>query len=123
MHSGPRDKDGPTTFATQSDAQAAGRSLAGLLHPRAQRSAGPIDMPRLNEAFNDARLPRPPLYAIIASQRRGREDDGRPKRGSCSRPRPSQEAVAFRKTVARAQRELGDDWFFGCWQVRRGRRP
>ena len=57
-----------------------------------------------------------PLYAIIASNDvAAKMMEGRG--GLVLTTEAIQEAVAFRKTVARAQRELGDDWFFGCWQA------
>ena len=114
MHSGPRDKDGPTTFATQSTHKLlAALSQASYIHVRNGRR--PIDMPRLNEAFM-MHASTSPLYAIIASNDvAAKMMEG--QSGLVLTTEAIQEAVAFRKTVARAQRELGDDWFFGCWQA------
>ncbi len=113
MHRGEREQDGPTTFATQSTHKLlAALSQASYIHVRNGRR--PIDLPRLNEAFM-MHASTSPLYAIIASNdvaARMMEGHG----GFVLTDEAIREAVAFRQTVARTGRDLGDDWFFRCWQ-------
>ncbi len=74
----------------------------------------PITMPRLNEAFM-MHASTSPLYAIIACNdvaAKMMEGQG----GRVLTTESIEEAVAFRKAVARTARDLGDDWFFHCWQ-------
>lgn len=52
-----------------------------------------------------------PLYVIIASN-----DVAEGRRGDVLTQESIDEAVAFRQTLARVARELGDDWFFRPWQ-------
>ena len=113
MHRGDRDPDGPTTFATQSTHKLlAALSQASYIHVRNGRR--PIDMPRLNEAFM-MHASTSPLYAIIASNDvAAKMMEGRG--GQVLTTESIEEAVAFRKAVARCAHELGDDWFFRCWQ-------
>ena len=112
MHRGARG-DGPTTFATQSTHKLlAALSQASYIHVRNGRD--PITMPRMNEAFM-MHASTSPLYAIIASNdvaAKMMEGQG----GRVLTTESIEEAVAFRKAVARAGRDLGDDWFFRCWQ-------
>ena len=113
MHRGERDPQGPTTFATQSTHKLlAALSQASYIHVRNGRD--PIDMPRMNEAFM-MHASTSPLYAIIASNdvaAKMMEGQG----GRLLTTESIEEAVAFRKAVARAGRDLGDSWFFSCWQ-------
>ena len=113
MHRGERDDDGPTTFATQSTHKLlAALSQASYIHVRNGRE--PITMPRLNEAFM-MHASTSPLYAIIASNdvaAKMMEGEG----GRLLTTESIREAVAFRKVMAGCARDLGDDWFFGCWQ-------
>ena len=112
MHRGARE-DGPTTFATQSTHKLlAALSQASYIHVRNGRD--PITMPRLNEAFM-MHASTSPLYAIIASNdvaAKMMEGQG----GRVLTTESIEEAVAFRKAVARVGRDLGADWFFRCWQ-------
>lgn len=113
MHSGRRSGQGPTTFATQSTHKLlAALSQASLLHIRDGRNAP--DRESFNEAFM-MHASTSPLYAIIASN----DVAARMMRGESGRRLTDgsiQEAVAFRKTMERVGRDLGDDWFFRCWQ-------
>ena len=114
MHKGSRSADGPTTFATQSTHKLlAALSQASYIHVRNGRR--PIDMPRLNEAFM-MHASTSPLYAIIASNDvAAKMMEGRG--GLVLTTESIQEAVSFRKAVARVDHEHGDDWFFRCWQA------
>jgi arginine decarboxylase len=112
MHSGRRSGDGPTTFATQSTHKLlAGLSQSSYIHVRNGRR--PVDPERLNEAFM-MHASTSPQYAIIASNdvaahmMKGRA-------GTLLTREAIDEAIAFRKTLARAEAET-DDWFFSCWQ-------
>jgi arginine decarboxylase len=113
MHRGPRDPKGPTVFATQSTHKLlAALSQASYIHVRNGRD--PIDMPRLNEAFM-MHASTSPLYAIIASNdvaAKMMEGQG----GRLLTTESIEEAVDFRKAVARAAKDLKKDWFFRCWQ-------
>ena len=111
MHSGRRSGDGPTTFATQSTHKLlAGLSQSSFIHVRNGRN--PVDPERLNEAFM-MHASTSPQYAIIASNdvaahmMKGRS-------GTLLTREAIDEAIAFRKTLARAARDA--DWFFSCWQ-------
>jgi lysine decarboxylase/arginine decarboxylase len=113
MHVGARAEGGPTTFATQSTHKLlAALSQASYVHIRDGRS--PVDHPRYNEAFM-MHASTSPLYAIIASNDvAAKMMEGR---SGLTLTRDSiEEAVGFRQTVARIGRDLGDDWFFSCWQ-------
>jgi arginine decarboxylase len=112
MHSGRRSGDGPTTFATQSTHKLlAGLSQSSYIHVRNGRR--PVDPERLNEAFM-MHASTSPQYAIIASNdvaahmMKGRG-------GVLLTREALDEAIAFRKTLARAAAG-SDDWFFSCWQ-------
>jgi lysine decarboxylase/arginine decarboxylase len=123
MHRGEWDTGGPTTFATQSTHKLlAALSQASYIHVRNGRD--PVDMPRLNEAFM-MHASTSPLYAIIASNdvaAKMMEGQG----GRLLTTESIEEAVAFRKAVARAAKEVGKakgtressgkGWFFRCWQ-------
>jgi arginine decarboxylase len=113
MHSGERAPDGPTTFATQSTHKLlAALSQASYIHIRNGRN--PVDPGRFNEAFM-MHASTSPLYAIIASNDvAAKMMEGR--RGELLVAESIEEAVAFRKTLARATRELDGDWFFSAWQ-------
>jgi len=113
MHRGERDPDGPTLFATQSTHKLlAGLSQASYIHIRNGRN--PVDLGRFNEAFM-MHASTSPLYAIIASNDvAAKMMEGR--RGELLTRESIDEAVDFRKTLARSVRELGDDWFFAPWQ-------
>jgi lysine decarboxylase/arginine decarboxylase len=111
MHTGRRRDDGPTTFATQSTHKLlAGLSQSSYIHVRNGRR--PVDPERLNEAFM-MHASTSPLYAIIASNdvaahmMKGRS-------GHVLTREAIDEAISFRKTLARAA--AGSGWFFSCWQ-------
>ena len=113
MHRGERDADGPTTFVTQSTHKLlAALSQASYIHVRNGRR--PIDLPRLNEAFM-MHASTSPLYAIIASNdvaagmMAGRG-------GQVLTTESIEEAVAFRKALARTAHDFAPDWFFRGWQ-------
>ncbi|MBV8487106.1 MAG: hypothetical protein JO161_02390, partial [Planctomycetaceae bacterium] len=113
LHRAPRPADAPTTFATQSTHKLlAALSQASYIHVRNGRE--PVDFGRFNEAFM-MHASTSPLYAIIASNDvAAKMMDGR--RGLVLTSEAIEEAVAFRQALARARRELGDDWFFAPWQ-------
>jgi arginine decarboxylase len=113
MHRGERPANGPTVFATQSTHKLlAALSQASYIHVRNGRN--PVELGRLNEAFM-MHASTSPLYAIIASNDvAARMMEGR--RGEMLTGESIEEAVAFRKTLARTARELADDWFFTAWQ-------
>jgi len=113
MYPGERPADGPTTFATQSTHKLlAALSQASYIHVRNGRN--PIDHQRFNEAFM-MHASTSPLYAIIASNDvAAKMMEG--KSGHVLTQESIDEAVAFRQTVARINRDLGADWFFRCWQ-------
>src|SRR3954466_1163499 len=116
MHGDPAGHTGPTVFATHSTHKLlAALSQASLLHIRDGRS--PIPHARFNESYM-MHASTSPLYTIIvsnditAARREGR--------GGPALTRESiDEAVAFRQTMGRVQRELScqDDWFFRAWNA------
>ena len=113
MYPGERPADGPTTFATQSTHKLlAALSQASYIHVRNGRN--PVDHQRFNEAFM-MHASTSPLYSIIASNDvAAKMMEG--KSGLNLTQESIDEAVAFRQTVGRIGRDLGDDWFFACWQ-------
>ena len=120
MHRGDPEPDGPTTFVTQSTHKLlAALSQASYIHVRNGRR--PIDLPRLNEAFM-MHASTSPLYAIIASNdvaagmMAGRG-------GEVLTTESIEEAVAFRKALARTAYDFGADWFFRAWQPDRVTEP
>ncbi len=114
MHRGERPDDAPTTFATQSTHKLlAALSQASYLHVRNGRN--PVEHDLFNEAYM-MHSSTSPLYAIIASNdvsaamMAGR---GGPLLTGIS----IQEAVAFRRTLARVAAETpDDDWALRPWQ-------
>ncbi|KHL18640.1 UNVERIFIED_CONTAM: arginine decarboxylase [Mumia flava] len=114
MHTGDREADAPTTFATQSTHKLlAALSQASYLHVRQGRD--PVDPDLFNEAFM-MHASTSPLYSIIASNdvsaamMSGR---GGPLLTGIS----IAEAVAFRRTLARVAAETAaDDWALLPWQ-------
>lgn len=112
MHVGHRADDRPTTFATQSTHKLlAGLSQSSFVHVRNGRR--PMAQERLNEAFM-MHASTSPLYAIIASNDVAAHMM-KGKGGVLLTRESIDEAVAFRKTLARAAAEASD-WFFACWQ-------
>ena len=113
MHRGRRSEGGPTTFATQSTHKLlAGLSQSSYIHLRNGRN--PVDPGRFNEAFM-MHASTSPLYAILASNDVAAHMM-KGKAGTLLTREAIDEAVAFRKTIARAAAELAPDWFFSCWQ-------
>ncbi|HEY3141418.1 MAG TPA: Orn/Lys/Arg decarboxylase N-terminal domain-containing protein [Acidimicrobiales bacterium] len=114
MHRGARSENEPTQFATQSTHKLlAALSQASMLHIRQGRV--PVEPGLFNEAFM-AHASTSPQYAIIASNdvttkmMEGRSGE-RLTRESID------EAVSFRKTMARIAAETGrGDWWFEPWQ-------
>ena len=113
LHRGEPEANGPTTFVTQSTHKLlAALSQASYIHVRNGRR--PIDLPRLNEAFM-MHASTSPLYAIIASNDvAARMMEGRG--GQVLTTESIEEAVAFRKALARTACDFGADWFFRGWQ-------
>ena len=112
MHSGSRRQGGPTTFATQSTHKLlAGLSQSSFIHVRNGRK--PVDAERFNEAFM-MHASTSPLYAIIASNDVAAHMM-KGKGGMLLTREAIDEAIAFRKMIARAGAE-SDGWFFSCWQ-------
>lgn len=113
MHRGRRREGGPTTFATQSTHKLlAGLSQSSYIHLRNGRN--PVDPARFNEAFM-MHASTSPLYAILASNDVAAQMM-KGKGGTVLTREAIDEAVAFRKTIARTAAELAPDWFFSCWQ-------
>ena len=115
MHRGDPEPDGPTTFVTQSTHKLlAALSQASYIHVRNGRR--PIDLPRLNEAFM-MHASTSPLYAIIASNdvaagmMAGRG-------GEVLTTESIEEAVAFRKALARTAYDFGARLVLPCLAAR-----
>lgn len=109
------DRNDPTIFATQSTHKLlAAFSQASMIHVREGRN--PIDHKRFNEAFM-MHASTSPFYPIIASNDISAammEGEG----GKALTDDAIDEAVSFRKTVARINAEYRSkgDWFFNVWQ-------
>nr|WP_319539096.1 Orn/Lys/Arg decarboxylase N-terminal domain-containing protein [uncultured Methanospirillum sp.] len=118
MRDGARDPTGPTVFATQSTHKLlAALSQASMVHVRNGRV--PIEHSRFNEGFM-MHTSTSPLYTIIASldvsSKMMDGPSGRILTDECI-----EEAIRFRRTMARIHREIGHretpaDWWFGMWQ-------
>lgn len=118
MRDGAKNPDGPTVFATQSTHKLlAALSQASMVHVRNGRV--PIEHSRFNEAFM-MHTSTSPLYTIIAScDVATKMMDG--ASGRLLTGEPIDEAIRFRRTMARIKREIGhgtteQDWWFGMWQ-------
>ncbi len=118
MRDGAKDKNGPTVFATQSTHKLlAALSQASMIHIRNGRV--PVDHCRFNEGFM-MHSSTSPLYTIIASL----DVSSRMMDGASGRQLTSEsieEAVRFRRIMARVEREIGTgktktDWWFPMWQ-------
>jgi arginine decarboxylase len=116
MHGDPKEHTGPTVFATHSTHKLlAALSQASLLHIRDGRS--PIPHARFNESFM-MHASTSPLYPIIVSNdvTAAMMDGpgGLALTGECI-----EEAVAFRQTMGRVNREFKEkgDWFFNTWNA------
>lgn len=108
-------RDCPTIFATQSTHKLlAAFSQASMIHIREGRR--PIDNRRFNESFM-MHASTSPFYPIIASNDISAAMMDGP-RGEAIIEDSIREAIAFRRTVARLHKEIGDkkDWFFNIWQ-------
>ncbi len=107
--------DGPTVFATQSTHKLlAALSQASFIHVRDGRR--PVEHERFNESFM-MHSSTSPQYVMIASN----DVSAAMMAGAGGRQRTDEtirEAVAFRTTMARLDRQLAeqDEWFFHVWQ-------
>jgi len=114
MHGDPKDHKGPTIFATHSTHKLlAALSQASFLHIRDGRS--PIPHARFNESYM-MHASTSPLYPIIVSNDvTAAMMDG--PGGIAITAESIQEAVAFRQTMGRVNREFAEkkDWFFNTW--------
>jgi arginine decarboxylase len=118
MRDGAKNLKGPTVFATQSTHKLlAALSQASMVHVRQGRI--PIEHARFNEGFM-MHSSTSPLYTIIASlDVSSKMMDG--ASGRVLTTESIEEAIRFRRTMAKIQRELGHtgpkpDWWFGMWQ-------
>ena len=118
MRDGPRDKNAPTIFATQSTHKLlAALSQASMVHIRNGRV--PIEHGRFNEGFM-MHSSTSPLYTIIASlDVSSKMMDG--ASGRVLTTESIEEAIRFRRMMARIKREVGsgktkNDWWFSVWQ-------
>jgi lysine decarboxylase/arginine decarboxylase len=111
---------GPTVFATQSTHKLlAAFSQASMVHVRNGRS--PVEHERFNEAFM-MHTSTSPFYPIIASLDVSSKMMEGPS-GIILTTDCIDEAIRFRRIMARIARELGSgkekgskDWWFGIWQ-------
>ena len=109
---------GPTVFATQSTHKLlAALSQASMIHVRNGRS--PVEYGRFNEAFM-MHTSTSPLYPVIASLDVSSKMMDGPS-GNQLTTECIDEAIRFRRMMARIGRELGKgkgkkDWWFGIWQ-------
>jgi lysine decarboxylase/arginine decarboxylase len=118
MRDGAKDPDGPTVFATQSTHKLlAALSQASMIHIRNGRV--PVDHCRFNEGFM-MHSSTSPLYTIIASlDVSSKMMDG--ASGRMLTTESIEEAIRFRRTMARVEREIANgttknDWWFSMWQ-------
>src|SRR3954471_4139777 len=116
MHGDPKDHEGPTIFATHSTHKLlAALSQASLLHIRDGRS--PIPHSRFNESYM-LQASTSPLYPIIVSNDiTAAMMDG--PGGPALTGESIAEAVAFRQTMGRANRQFAakKQWFFKTWNA------
>ena len=118
MRDGAKDPEGPTVFATQSTHKLlAALSQASMVHVRNGRI--PIEHARFNEGFM-MHSSTSPLYTIMASlDVSSKMMDG--AAGRVLTTESIEEAIRFRRTMARIHREVcgtgkPKDWWFGMWQ-------
>jgi len=124
MRDGAKNEKGPTVFATQSTHKLlAALSQASMIHIRSGRM--PVDPGRFNEGFM-MHSSTSPLYTIIASL----DVSSRMMDGASGRLLTNEsidEAIRFRRTMARVGREIEagkdpkkkpvkHDWWFSMWQ-------
>ena len=116
MHGDPKEHTGPTVFATHSTHKLlAALSQASLLHIRDGRS--PIPHARFNESFM-MHASTSPFYPIIVSNDiTAAMMDG--PGGLALTSESIEEAVAFRQTMGRVNREFREkgEWFFNTWNA------
>jgi len=116
MFGDPKDWVGPTVFATHSTHKLlAALSQASFIHVRDGKQ--PMEHGRFNEAFM-MHSSTSPLYSIIASNEISAAMMDGPG-GLALTTESIQEAVAFRKMIARikAEYDASQDWFFSTWQA------
>jgi arginine decarboxylase len=116
MRGNPADHTGPTVFATHSSHKLlAALSQASYIHIR--DGAGSVDHDRFNQAYM-MHATTSPLYAIIASNDIASAMMDGPGGRSLTQE-VIDEAVDFRQTVARMERQLAasGDWFFKPWNA------
>jgi len=118
MRDGAKNPKGPTVFATQSTHKLlAALSQASMVHVRNGRI--PIEHSRFNEGFM-MHSSTSPLYTIMASlDVSSKMMDG--AAGRVLTTESIEEAIRFRRTMARIHREVcgtgkQKDWWFGMWQ-------
>ncbi len=118
MRDGAKNSRGPTVFATQSTHKLlAALSQASMVHIRNGRV--PMEHGRFNEGFM-MHTSTSPLYTIIASlDVSSKMMDG--ASGRVLTTESIEEAIRFRRTMARIGREVGTkktkkDWWFPMWQ-------
>ena len=118
MRDGAKNSKGPTVFATQSTHKLlAALSQASMVHVRNGRI--PIEHSRFNEGFM-MHSSTSPLYTIMASlDVSSKMMDG--ASGRVLTTESIEEAIRFRRTMARINREVcgtgkPKDWWFGMWQ-------
>jgi arginine decarboxylase len=118
MRDGVKNPKGPTVFATQSTHKLlAALSQASMVHVRNGRI--PIEHSRFNEGFM-MHSSTSPLYTIMASlDISSKMMDG--AAGRVLTTESIEEAIRFRRTMARIHREISGtskpkDWWFGMWQ-------
>jgi arginine decarboxylase len=118
MRDGAKNARGPTVFATQSTHKLlAALSQASMVHIRNGRI--PIEHSRFNEGFM-MHSSTSPLYTIMASL----DVSSKMMHGAAGRVLTTEsieEAIRFRRTMARIHREVcgtgkPKDWWFGMWQ-------
>ncbi|WP_119389661.1 Orn/Lys/Arg decarboxylase N-terminal domain-containing protein [Taklimakanibacter lacteus] len=106
----------PTVFSTQSTHKLlAALSQSSYIHVRDGRNA--IEHSRFNESYM-AQATTSPLYSLIASNEIGASMMDGPS-GKALTDEVIEEAITFRQTLARAQREFANkkDWFFSPWNA------
>lgn len=116
MHGDPKDHKGPTIFATHSTHKLlAALSQASFLHIRDGRGAIPHS--RFNESFM-MQASTSPLYPIIVSNDITTAMMDGPG-GLTLTDESIQEAVAFRQTIGRVNRQFAEksEWFFKAWNA------
>lgn len=125
MRDGAANPKGPTVFATQSTHKLlAALSQASMIHIRNGRV--PMEHDRFNEGFM-MHSSTSPLYTIIAScDVSSKMMDG--AGGRTLTTESIEEAIRFRRTMARIEREIGHmrtpaDWWFSMWQPDMVRNP